>query len=123
MLLKRLFDTTEPKAPKLKGVRVLRAGPRQNFSPELIQKGSAEGWLSLAKGRLVIEAEGGPIAYAVKCGPGYYCCHCGKPMDNGAGARAHLAAEHPGAKSPDANNPSGYCRLNHYACEREVTHG
>lgn len=119
MLLKRLYDHSDPKNPKVRGVRVLRAGAGWNISPDLLQRGAYEGWLSLAKGQVVLEAEGQALRYRVNRGPGYYCCHCGEAVDDGPSARAHIAAEHASQASPDPSNPAGYCRINHYECVRE----
>jgi hypothetical protein len=121
MLLKRLYDRSDPKSPKVNGVKILRAGARQNFSPDLLQQGVAQGWISLPKGKVVLHAQGGVVTYVIKRGPGYYCCHCGKSVDDAITARAHLEVEHRGEASPDKQNPSGYCRLNHFECVSEVT--
>jgi hypothetical protein len=127
MLLKRLYtkpdgwvkevnakgDCTNP--PPVRGVRVLEIGDaRHHFSPDLIAKGWAQGWLSRDKGQIVIEAENVTLTYEVRRRPGYYCCHDGAPMDDGSSARAYLEEKFKGVPSPDRNNPSGYEKINYY---------
>ena len=116
MLLKRIYrkDETgalvldERKQPIVAGIRVLRLGRKQKFSPDLVTRGAADGWLVLAGGRITLKAEGGDIAFRVVRTPGTWCCHCGAAAHNGAAAREHIAAEHAGKVSPDPENPSGY---------------
>jgi len=103
----------------VRGVQVLRAGARQHFSPGIIEGGVAEGWLSMGKGKLVIQGEDGAIVYRIARTPGHYCCHCQKAVDDGSGGQAHVAAAHAGKVSPDPSNPAGYRRDNFYACVRE----
>ena len=95
------------------------ASPEQNFSGGLIEAGVTEGWVSITKGKLILNVKPEDLVYTIKRGPGRYCCHCGgKLADDATGemARAHVAAEHKGEKSPDQANPGGYCMLNHYEC-------
>jgi len=116
MQLKRLYDTSDPKAPKIVGVSVKHTGvkPAQTFSSRLVSRAVAEGWMSLGKGRLVLHAKEGDLVYTVLRASGLYCCHCGAMLPNEHDARAHVAATHGAKKSPDANNPSGYRAVDGY---------
>lgn len=111
MLLKRLYRDNV-----VSGVKMIHAGSRQNFSSRFVEGGVAEGWLSGSTDKLVIHAESGDVVYAIERVPGYYCCHCGRKMDDGAGAKVHIESAHPGRPSPDAVNPSGYLKSNAYEC-------
>lgn len=119
--------------PVVAGVRVLRAGARQNFSTRLVPRAVAEGWLTLSRGQIIVhaapgargapddqsgrEAAGAPdLVYRIVRGPGYWCCHCGAALDNDKAAQAHLAAAHKDQPSPDENWPAGFACLNHYEC-------
>ena len=119
MLLKRLYDRSDPKQPKVNGVKVLRAGKSQHFSPDFVARGHAQGWLTLRQNLIVVGKDRDAVTYRIRRMPGYYCCHCGRPVDDGGSARAHIEAEHPQKKSPDAQNPSGYERINYYDCVKE----
>ncbi len=105
--------------PAVSHVRVLRAGRKQKFSPDLVATGAAQGWLSMAGGRITLHAEDGEHVYRVVRVPGTYCCHCGVSVHDAGGARAHIAAEHEGATSPDPENPSGYMRTHAFKGVRE----
>ena len=118
MLLKRLYDS-DKKDAKVIGVEVVRAKDRQHFSPNILQMGAAQGWLKQADGKITIGKDANAVTYKVMRGPGYYCCHCRKAMDDGASARAHIEAEHAGEKSPDQSNPAGYERTHYYDCVKE----
>lgn len=119
MLLKRLYDKTNPENPKVSGIRILRSKSRQHFSPDLVEKAEAEGWMSMKDGRITLHDENKPVVYRVVRTPGYYCCHCGAPMAEGSAARAHIDKEHAKKKSPDVQNPSGYERINYFDCVKE----
>lgn len=126
MLLKRVYDKTDPANPKVNGVRVLRAGGDKNFSPDLINDGLAQGWLSMSKGKLVLEGENAVITYAIRRAPGYYCCHCGEALVDAGNFVApgvtvgmkHVADTHSDTPSPDESNPAGYEKINHFDCEQ-----
>ena len=166
--------------PPVVGITLLDTGatPNQNFSENLIDQGTKEGWLELTDdGRIIIhsqvdeppkltteavaeldrlrkamggrpatdseqaaidaarkkkaDAAGQPgqrvhvgdYVFSVKRGPGTYCCHCWQEFldhnpqadDDGlTEARRHVLDAHPGAVSPDPNNPSGYTTIHHY---------
>lgn len=122
MELKRLYqrgaDGTlvrdEKDLAKCIGVQVKRMGLKQKFSPDLIAAATAEGWLTMAAGKITIKHTEGEITFDVVRKPGRYCCHCGEKLagrdidPGGAMARAHVAAKHSGETSPDPENPSGY---------------
>lgn len=113
--------------PPVIGIRVLSAKDRQHFSPNLIQQGTMQGWLTLGQGKIVLhEAGGQDHVYQIERTPGYYCCHCDDPIENAGHfhdgietvGRRH-ARDCGGLKSPDPQNPSGYRRDNFYACVKE----
>jgi len=118
MRLKRVFDRSGA-VPKFVGVNVLTAGPRQNFSERVFNRGIAEGWLAVSKGRITVTAKNGDVVYRVVRGPGYYCCHDGAPMSDGKAAQKYIAEKFNGVRSPDPSNPSGYERLNWFECVKE----
>ena len=122
MRLKRVFDHSSG-APVLADVEVLRAGAKQKFPAQFVTQAALEGWL-----RLVPVPGGGskfaltttpPVSYRIVRGPGRYCCHCGVLLSDEEAARAHVATKHAGKPSPDAQNPSGYERINHFDCVKE----
>ena len=119
MLLKRLYDVSDPAKPVVNGVRVLRAKDRQRFSPDMVEKATAEGWMVLSDGKITLKAESGSIVYRIKRVSGYYCCHCKAPMTDGAAARLHIEKEHAKKPSPDRSNPSGYERIHYFDCVKE----
>lgn len=138
MLLKRLYDPADvaklrdPNDPTERitpiGIKVLRAGPRQKFSPDLIAQGVAQGWLAIGDGKVTLKGDDGDVAYTITRSPCYYCCHCGMALED-AGAREeaggltrgqrHVLAEHGTAPSPDPNNPAGYEHLAAYDCVKK----
>jgi len=105
-------------------VRHTGTHPEQNFSTGMVDAGLAEGWMAIAQGKLTLRAKPEDLVYAIKRGPGHYCCHCGEKLPDAAAFVApkitagmqHVAAVHAGKKSPDEGNPAGYLRLNHYEC-------
>jgi len=115
--------------PPLDYVELRHTGtnPEQNFSTGLVEAGLAEGWISIGQGKLTLRAKPEDLVYAIKRGPGHYCCHCGEripdanqflPGQQGevtVGMR-HVAEAHPNTPSPDPSNPAGYCRVNSYEC-------
>lgn len=104
--------------PKVSGVVIQAAGPRWNVSPELVAKAAAEGWLKIGDGKITILGGEKSVSYTVKRIPGYYCCHCGVPLEGSAEARKHVDGMHPKTPSPDKSNPGGYQRINHYETVR-----
>jgi hypothetical protein len=116
-----VIGINEQLVPPVRSVRITRR-PRtgvQHFTPELVRCGIDEGWLSMVDGVLTIHAENGAMTFNITREPGRYCCHCGQKLTddgNGAAARVHVATAHPGAPSPDPENPSGYCCINYFDC-------
>lgn len=116
-------------APPLDHVEVYHTGARaeQNFSTALVEAAIREGWMSIGGGKLVLDVKPERLIYAIRRGPGHYCCHCGTHLSD-ANQRVpghegnltvgmqHVAEAHPNTPSPDPGNPAGYCRLNHYEC-------
>jgi hypothetical protein len=105
--------------PKVKGIDLLSLGqsPNWNVSPNLLNSGLRDGWLSLKDGVLTLHSQNkGDVRFNVVRNPGYYCCHCGMHLEDSASAREHVAEEHAGEESPDRNNPSGYELASYYAC-------
>jgi hypothetical protein len=110
---------------KLKGVKVIHAGPKQKFSPSSLLDGMSQGWLTMADGVITVRnADGADVQYRVVRTPGYYCCHCGEKLpgdpaviDGPEGAavrKKHVEDSHRGKKSPDPENPSGYMGTNSF---------
>lgn len=101
--------------PSVSGIIVKHtgaAGSRHHFSPELIAKGAAEGWLSLAQGKITIHGADGDVAYRIVREPGGYCAFCDAPVPLNPSApnleaQAHVKL-HGGKPSPDPQNPAGY---------------
>jgi hypothetical protein len=118
MLLRRLFNLSGEN-PKISGIRILRAGPRQHFSQKIIDQGIFEGWLSMGQGRITLISEGGVVIYRIDRAPGYYCCHCQQKLDDGPTGQAHVETTHKKKKSTDPSNPCGYRKDNFYACVKE----
>ena len=118
MLLKRVFDHTDPTKPKLDHIKVLRAGSKQRFSTGLVAAGAKEGWLTLGGGKITLTTRP-PVSYRIVRTPGIYCCHDGKEMGDQLEARAYIAAHFAGVPSPDGENPAGYTVINYYDCVKE----
>lgn len=117
---------------KFDHITCLRAGPKQRFSGGLVEAAVAEGWMTVGQGKVVIHCalpaptgesfHPADLTYRIVRIPGRYCCHCGEKLpDDATGelARAHVAREHAGQRSPDRENPSGYGMVNAYECERD----
>lgn len=136
MYLKRLYERAEDGAvardasgkPKVTGVKIIRAKELQRLTQHFIDGGIGEGWLSIARGNLVIHGEDGDVTYQIVRTPGgYFCCHCGEKIED-AGVlfdveggqitkgQQHVKKEHEGATSPDPTNPSGYRKEDFYTC-------
>lgn len=71
MRLKRLYDHSSG-APIVRGVKVLRAGPVQHFSPRFVFGALSEGWLSRNGDLLIIHGEDGAVIYRIVREPGLY---------------------------------------------------
>lgn len=123
MLLKRIYEHDEADNlvrdsdgnAVLDHIKILHAGPEQHFSEGLVGGGILEGWIALKGGKITLLTKPRAV-YQIKRKPGYYCSHCGEAMPGSQEAKAHLAEEHPGEKSPDPSNPAGYERIHYYDC-------
>ena len=96
--------------------------PEQHFSTGLVDAGIEEGWISVQDGQLILHAAPAALVYDILRVPGRYSCYDGAklpddPEDKGTLARAYLAEHHPGATSPDPDNPAGYYKINYYECQ------
>lgn len=119
MYLKRIFGRDENGAalrnadgtvkPPI-GVRLLRYGEKQRFSPDLVLDAVAQGWMVFDRDTIKIMAENGEASYRVIRTPGYYCCACGIRLPDGAEARQHTETHH---------DRGGYERINYYDCVRD----
>lgn len=69
MLLKRLYDRSG-ETPVVNGIAVLRAKARQHFSPNLLEIGQREGWLTVSGNVLTILSDP-PLVYHIVRTPGY----------------------------------------------------
>lgn len=118
MLTKRLFDPADPK-PGPGRVKILRLGERQKFTIDGIAKGVMAGYMTMARGRIVIHAANGDVVFRIRRTPGLWCCHCGGALNDQVQARRHVIDSHPGLASPDRNNPAGYEHLSAFEGERE----
>ncbi len=101
---------------------MMHCGPKQKFSGGLIEAAVAEGWMTLSKGKIILHCKPKDVHYKIERMPGRYCCWNGEKLpDDATGelARAHVRKHHAGEKSPDPENPSGYCMINAYTCVRE----
>lgn len=93
----------------------------QHFSTKLVDAGIEEGWISIQDGKLILHAEPAALVYDIVRVPGRYSCYDGAKLpddqeDKGTLARAYLAEHHPGATSPDPDNPAGYYKINYHEC-------
>lgn len=98
----------------LEGMRLL-AMPKElhTMTPRLIEQGQNERWLARDGNKLAVKALNGSVEFEIVRPPGYYCCHCGAALADGAG-KDHVAARHKDEKSPDPVNPAGYRKDNFY---------
>jgi hypothetical protein len=136
MLLKRLYDKPadwEPeRAPDgrllnplpVVGLSLHHTGTHkeQNFSRRLVEAGLAQGWVSMAKGQLILHTEDEDLTYTIVRPPGQYCCHCQADVGDdpsGQAGRDHVAQAHAGAASPDPANPAGFRMSHAYECVLE----
>ena len=83
MRLKRIYNKEAPKkewietddnrlVPPVAGVIIQHAGPKQNFSPNLVWIGQKEGWLSLAGTELTVTGQNRTLIYDILRVPGRY---------------------------------------------------
>lgn len=77
MKLKRIFKNGE-----ISAIRILHLSPRWHISPRIMEKGVAEGWMSVSKGKLTLHTEDGQddVVYDIvappdrKAAKNYYHC-------------------------------------------------
>lgn len=108
--------------PPLRGVEILHAGPRQNFSPRLVAAAIAEGWMVLSADRIMLKAQPHDVVYLIERAPGRYCCQCDQKLPDdltGELARLHVASVHAGLASPHPNQPAGYRMATAFECVKE----
>jgi hypothetical protein len=118
MKLKRLYDRVEDEFRIRSVIKILHAGPRQRFSPSLVEQGAGAGWLSVGDGKITLNGEAEKVTYAIERTPGLYCSHCKKKLDDSPSAQEHVKAAHGGTPSPDKSNPAGYEQINFYDCTK-----
>lgn len=141
MFVKRQF--VEGQVDHLKILNGPEIGQRQNFSPRLIERGAAEGWLSIGGGFITITTTPGEpdMVFRIVRTPGRYCCFDDSKLEGSEReAREHVLDNHASSgksgfelqimdgegnvvrsgfvKSPDPANPAGYRQDNFYATER-----
>lgn len=121
MLLKRIYEHTDPEHPKLSHIELRHTGTHaaQNFSRRLVDAAIAEGWMTLSRGKLILHVKPEDLTYTIKRAPGHYCLHCGEKIESdvlGTQAREHVAKHHDGVASPDPDWPAGYLATHAYEC-------
>lgn len=122
LYLKRQYERDGDKIGKVNGVKVLRARRVHHFTPDFVQGGAAEGWLSLSGGRITIHGVDGDVVYVIVRAPGHYCCFDDAALPDAGTMLAsgltigstHVKEVHENAASPDPSNPSGYRKENFY---------
>jgi hypothetical protein len=129
MLIASLHDRRDPEPEKIRvpKVKILRLGHEQKFSPNEVFAGVMGGYITLARGRLVVHAatpgatarSETDVVFRIRRRPGLYCCHCGRGQASSLAAQNHVRANHSGVVSPDPQNPAGYEQLNALDCVRE----
>jgi len=108
-------------APPLKGIEIQNTGThaQQNFSTGLVLAAITEGWMAIDGAKLTIKAAPENLNYKIIREPGKYCLHCGEKLTDDANnemAKMHVMSKHAGQESPDATNPAGYAKINHFEC-------
>mgnify|MGYP000305339957 CR=1 FL=1 len=96
MLLKRHYDpeSLQAGAPRVTHVSVGHTGftPNQNFPDDLVERGQAEGWITVEGDQLTIVTDAEPLIYAIARRPGYFCKSTGEsiPMSDRAWLKFRL---------------------------------
>lgn len=140
MRLKRIFKNDPDAKQPVSHIQVLgesRNG-RWHVGQRTIDKGLAEGWLTVGGGKLTLKtADGEPdVQYEIVQPPGYYCVYCGVAVGSTKRGLQHIVEVHAGEKlatlTPEGklpenctqemvdqiNNPSGVARFNHFVARR-----
>ena len=120
MLLKRGYTEDGSMISHVDFLAGGEVGDAQHFSPRILERGMAEGWLSIVDGRVILRtADGDPsIEFSILEAPGTFCCFCNARQASSPDAQAHIAAKHADKKSPDPQNPAGYRVDNFHRAER-----
>lgn len=122
MRLKRIFKRDEEgKLTELDHILVEHTGIQeaQNFSTGLVVDALKQGWMEIAKGKLILKADPEDLKYTILREPGRYCLHCQAKLpddEKGELAQIHVLTEHRGLQSPDPSSPAGYIKINAYEC-------
>ena len=119
LLNNQYSDAHDP--PKIAYIEVKHCGDRQNLNQRFIDRGIAEGWLSIGDGKISIRTDDEPLVFKVKRVPGHYSCFDGSKLNGEDEAKAHVAKQDD--KSPDPQHPAGYQKIAYYECARENTDG
>jgi hypothetical protein len=101
---------------QVNGVKVLRSHKIEHLSPNIIERGVSQGWLTMGGGRVIVHGSDGDVVFQLVRYPGYYCCHCDTTLEDSSAAVAHLKAAHKDVPSPDPSNPEGYRCDNFFTC-------
>lgn len=107
--------------PDIEYIEIKHCGDKQNLNQRFIDRGIAEGWLSIGEGRISIKTDGEPLVFNIERVPGRYSCYDGCKLNGEAEAKAHVAAQD--GDSPDPAHPAGYCHQLYYQCIREQANG
>lgn len=102
--------------PVVTQINVKQLSEKQNFTRKFIDKSLEDGFMSMIKGDIVLHTNP-ELTYKVVKVPGIFCCFTGVRLGDQKEARAYIADNYAGEKSPDLNNPSGYRDDRFYACE------
>lgn len=111
--------------PKIAYIEVKHVGENQNLNQRFIDRGIAQGWLSIGDGKISIRTDGDPLVFDIVRVPGHYSCYTGEKLNGQDEAMAHVAAHiASGAdEKPDKQHPAGYKKLAYYECVRESDNG
>lgn len=82
MLLRRVFveGSVDAGNPVVDHVKVLSAGERWHVTPRLVEKGIAEGWMTVGRHQIVLKTAPGdpPVAFRIERAPNkdnrFYSC-------------------------------------------------
>lgn len=109
--------------PKIAHIEVKHCGKKQNLNQGFIERGVAEGWLSIGDGKITIRtrAEEPDLIFNIERAPGRYSCYTGEKLGGEAAAKAHVATQK--GKSPYPQHPAGYQNQAYYQCVMEVQGG
>ena len=122
MKLKRQYDkkTLKSKRPTILYVDVQNGGKEWRPSGRIINRGAAEGWLSIVDGVITLKTHPDldDVKYRIMAPPGYYCCFDGEPLPDEKAAKRYVETHFKGKTSPSANYPAGYARHHFYITER-----